>query len=118
MSETRRAKLIDRAKVEFIDTGKTKNITDAVTMFWQAHPEECANIPEIINKKMKFETNISNIPDEYERPKCRKCGSPLFWAGGCSACKGKKNQWVCKKCGFKHITKNTLEEAISKLKKR
>lgn len=110
--------LIHRARAEFITTGKTQNISEAFHMFIKAHPEECAGIPATITPREIDRPRT--ILDEYDRPKCRKCGAPLFWKAGCSACKGpvKKNQWICTKCGFKRITKDTLEKAISKLHKK
>jgi len=78
----------------------------------------CGQAEDYLECLCGYDNKPSVISDEYERPKCKKCGATLFWEGSCSACKGKKNQWVCKKCGFKHITKDTLEKAISKLKKR
>ena len=112
---TRKA-LIRAARSEFITTGQTKNISEAVRMYWQSHPEECAGIPATITPREA--DRPETILDGFERPRCRKCGAPMFWKSGCSSCRGpvKKNQWICKACGFKRITKDTLEEAIVKLK--
>ena len=115
---TRRARLIDLAKVEFIKTGQTMNISEAARLYWEAHPEECAGIPATITTR---ETDRPpTIVNEYERPRCRKCGAEMFWKSGCATCKGpvKKNQWICKRCGFRRITKDTIEEAIAKLERK
>lgn len=116
--ETKRKTLISKARVEFIDTGKTENISAAARMYWQSHPEECAGIPATITPREKDRPRT--VLDDYERPLCRKCGAPMFWKGTCQTCKGpaKKNQWICKECGFLRFTKDTLEEAISKLKQK
>lgn len=113
-----RRDLIHRARAEFIAGGQTKNISEAFRMFIKAHPEECAGIPATITPREI--DRPQTVLDDYERPACRKCGAPMFWKGSCTSCKGpvKKNQWICKECGFKRITKDTLEEALSKLRKK
>ncbi|MDP8274899.1 MAG: hypothetical protein RAO92_00710 [Candidatus Euphemobacter frigidus] len=108
--------IIASAREEF--SGITKNISEAFRWYIEAHPEECAGIPATITPREA--DRPKTILDEYERPKCRKCGAEMFWKSGCSACKGpvKKNQWICKRCGFRRITKDTLTEAISKLERK
>jgi len=113
-SQTRKG-VIAKARGEYITPGKTKNISEAFLWYIEAHMEECAGIlPVITNREAD---RPKTILDEYERPKCRKCGADLFFMIGCTACKGpvKKNQWICKKCGFKWFTKKTLEEIIKGL---
>jgi len=114
--DQKRRAIIAIAREEF--SGVTNNITEAVGLYFEAHPEVCAGIPATISTREADRPRT--ILDEYERPKCRKCGAPMFWQGGCLACKGpvKKNVWICKKCGFKRITKDTLEKAISRLERR
>lgn len=113
-----RRMLISRAKKEFMATNKTKNISEAFRLFIEAHPEECAGIPATITPREI--DRPQTVLDDYERPACRKCGEPMFWKSGCASCRGpvKKNQWICKGCGFKRITKDTLEEALFKLRKK
>ena len=110
--------LIREARKEFMATNITKNISEAFRMFIKAHPEECAGIRATISTREI--DRPQTVLDDYERPACRKCGEPMFWKGSCQTCKGpvKKNQWICKGCGFKRITKDTLEEALSKLCKK
>ena len=117
-ADAKRKQLIHQAKAEFIHTNKTQNISEAFRWFVKAHPDECAGIPATITPREV--DRPQTILDEYERPKCRKCGADMFWKGTCRTCKGpvKKNQWICKVCGFKRITKDTLEKAISKLKRK
>ena len=114
----RRRVLISEARKEFITPGVTENISEAFRLYIEAHPEECAGIPAVITSRERDRPRT--ILDGFERPPCRKCGAPMFWKSGCLACKGKvkKNQWICKVCGFKRITKDTLQEAIAKLKLR
>lgn len=115
---TRRNTLLSKARAEFIAGGKTRSISEAFLMFAKAHPAEMKGVKLLITPREK--DRPKTILDKFERPKCRKCGAPLFWKSGCLACKGpvKKNQWICKSCGFKRITKDTLPEAIAKLKTR
>jgi hypothetical protein len=112
----RRKLLISKARKEFMGSLQGKNISEALRLYIEAHPEECAGIPAVITSRERDRPRT--ILDEFERPECRKCGAPLFWKSGCLACNGpvKKNQWICKECGFKRITKDTLTEAIAKLK--
>lgn len=112
----RRRLLINKARGEFIRSGKTNNISEAFRMYCEAHPRGCAGIPAVMT--LREAARPRNILDGFVRPACRKCGAPMFWKTGCSNCKGpvKKNQWICKDCGFKRITKDTLTEAITKLK--
>ena len=110
--------MIHAARWKYITTGRTKSISEAVRMYATTHPKECAEIHATITTREKDRPR--SILDEYERPKCRKCGADMFWKGSCRSCKGpaKKNQWICNTCGFKRITKDTLEEAITKLERR
>ena len=114
----RRDVLIERARKEFNVDMKPVNISEAFRMFAKAHPDEMHGVKLLITTREKDRPRT--ILDEYERPKCRKCGAALFWKTGCTACKGpvKKNQWICKECGFKRITKDILQAAIAKLKRR
>jgi len=116
--DEQRKTMIHQARAEFIRTNKTQNISEAFRWFIAEHPDECAGIPATITTREA--DRPQTILDEYERPKCRKCGADMFWKGSCRTCKGpvKKNQWICKACGFKRITKDTLQEAIGKLKKK
>jgi len=109
---------ITKARQEFIATGETNNISEAVHLYMAAHPETSDFMTATITPREV--DRPQTILDEYERPKCRKCGADMFWKGGCLTCKGpvKKNQWICKVCGLKRITKDTLEKAISKLKRK
>lgn len=113
-----RAVLIRAARAEYITPGKTKNISMAMRLYAEAHPEACEGIPATITPREKDRPRT--ILDEYERPTCPKCGAALFWKSGCGSCRGpvKKNQWICVACGFIHYTKDTLSEAIAKLEKK
>ena len=115
---TDRYALISDARKKYIATGKTINISEAVEMYWKAHPKKCAGFPLTISPRDVIRPRT--ILDGYERPKCRKCGADMGWQGGCATCKGplKKNVWICEECGFKLFTKASLIEAISKLKRK
>jgi len=95
--EEKRRRLLYAARAEYIAGGKTKNISEAFQWYIEAHREECAGVPLTITSREA--DRPKTFLDDYERPKCRKCGSPLFWKGACRACRGtgqKKNQWICK----------------------
>ena len=113
---TRRFILLAAAREEFIKTGFTRNISEALKLYCAHHPENCAGIPERIHGPE--DERRRSVLDNFVRPACRKCGQALYWKQGCNSCRStvKKNQWVCVVCGFKHITKDTLAEAVNKLK--
>ena len=113
---TDRYALIRDARKKYIATGKTKSISEAFQWYVIAHKKRCAGIPLTITPRDVIRPRT--ILDGYERPKCRKCGAEMLWQGGCATCKGtlKKNIWICGKCGFKRFTKDSLIEAIAKLK--
>jgi len=117
LESEKRNRIAAAARLEFMATGKTRNISEAMRLYVLAHPKECAGIPATITTREKDRPRT--IVDEYERPKCRKCGGKMFLKLGCSACKGpvKKNFWICKSCGFKHFTKKTLPEILAGLKR-
>ena len=115
---TRRKRTIRLARAEFIATGKTKNISEALRWYLEAHPEECAGIPATISPREGDRPRT--ILDEYDRPPCPKCGKPLFFQV-CSTCgsgKRKKNEWICKACNHRRITKDTLKESLYKLRRK
>ena len=114
----RRDVLIERARKEFNVDMKPVNISEAFRIFAKAHPDEMHGVKLLITPREK--DRPQTILDEYERPKCRKCGAALFWKAGCTACNGPvtKNHWVCTACGFKRITKDTLAQAMAKLKRK
>jgi len=114
---TTRNEILHAARAEFMANGRTQNISEAMRLYIRAHPEECTGIRAFISTRER--DRPKTIIDEYERPKCRKCGGNMFLKLGCSACKGpvKKNYWICKSCGFKHFTKKSLPEILAGLKR-
>ena len=113
-----RSTLIRKARAEFITPGVTKSISEAFRMFIKAHPEECAGIPATITPREADRPRT--VLDDYDRPPCPKCGAPLFFQV-CSTCgkgKRKKNEWICKACGHRRMTKNSLQESLAKLRKK
>jgi len=116
--QDRRKLMVRKARKEFIETGKTNDITTAVRLYFQAHPKETQGIKETLTPREI--DRPTTILDLYERPPCPKCGMPLFFQV-CSTCgsgKRKKNEWICKSCSHRRITKDTLEEALAKLERK
>jgi len=113
----RRRAAIAEARRLYIATGKTRNISEAMRLYIRAHPSECEGVRAFISTREK--DRPKTIVDDYERPKCRKCGGKMFLKLGCAACKGpvNKNYWICKECGFKHYTKKSLPEILAGLKR-
>ena len=111
----RRAQVVSAARKKYIATGKTKSISEAVRWYIEEHPDDCAGIPATISTRE--EDRPRTILDDYDRPPCPKCGKPLFFQV-CSTCgsgKRKKNEWVCRACGYRRITKDTLARSLAKL---
>ena len=114
----KRGRIISLAREKYIKTGRTKNVSEAVRWYLEAHLEECAGIPATITPREADRPRT--ILDEYDRPPCPKCGKPLFFQV-CSTCgkgKRKKNEWVCKACGHRRITKDTLARSLAKLERK
>jgi len=114
----KRSAAVKAARKKYITTGQTKNISEAFRWYIEAHPEECAGIPATITTREKDRPRT--IMDEHERPPCPRCGNPLFFQN-CSTCgsgKRKKNEWICKACKYRRITKDTLKESLAKLKRK
>jgi len=114
----RRKLLISKARAMFVAANMTKNISEAVRLYIEAHPEECAGITATITPREKDRPRT--VLDDYERPLCPKCGGPLFFqvCSTCRATKRPKNEWVCKACGHRRLTKDTLEKSLAKLKRK
>ena len=118
MTLERRHSLIRKARSKYIAAGRTKNISEAFRWYIKEHPDECAGIPTTITTREADRPRT--ILDEYERPPCPKCGKPLFFQA-CSTCgsgKRKKNEWICKACNHRRITKDTLRESLNKLRRK
>jgi len=115
--ESMRAYCVREARRLFIDTGATRNISTALTMFLRAHVRDVRGVTVWTTKHDGASHALSLYG--YEMPRCRRCGAPLRFSPGCVSCKGpvKKNRWVCLGCGLIRYTKDTLEEALKKLKK-
>lgn len=118
MTIENRKLLINKARARYIATGKTRSITKAFRMYLAAHPEECAGIPATITPREKDRPRT--VLDDYDRPPCPECGGPLFFqrCSTCGAKKRPKNEWVCRACGHRRLTKDTLEESLAKLKRK
>lgn len=115
---TLRALIFAEARRLFIETGRTKSISEAAQLYRELYPEKCAGAR--LTTTVRDADRPQTILDQYERPPCPKCGKPLFFHA-CQTCrKGpvKKNEWKCKRCGYRRITKDTLEEALAKLERK
>ena len=113
-----RALLIRRARAKYITTGKTKNISEAVRWYIDAHPEKAAGIPATITTR---ETDRPRtILDEYERPQCPNCGAPLFLKTQCSGM-GRGDRitvWICVKCKYKDYSEKNIQEWLAELPRK
>lgn len=111
MSEAdQRAFLIHRARAKYITTGKTKNISEAVRWYINAHPEKFPLIPPTITTREV--DRPKTILDQYERPLCPDCGTPLFLKVQCTYL-GKGDRitiWVCVNCKYKDYSEKTIQE--------
>lgn len=112
----KRRLLVMSARAEFIKTGKTNNISEAVEWYVKKYPKKTAGIPGRITGRDKDRPRT--IFDFYERPVCPGCGAGLYLRELCSGLgKGDKlTLLICKKCKYKDYSEKTLYDWLRELK--
>jgi len=111
---TKRRIIIEKASQLYIETGKTRNITEALRMYLEndAGPDE--QIPLFITTPEIHQ--IQKIL-EYTRPMCDECFSKLSLQIGAVDATGKTypTAWVCAKCGIVYYSDSTPAEWLKEL---
>lgn len=114
-----RTQVVARARKIFIESGLTKNITDAFILYQEVLAERER---EIFIKS----TTGGRLPaalDAYERPKCPECGADMGLRiikqpQGRENVKGYKTCWECFKCGHEDYSHKTVEDWMKELKRK
>ena len=114
-SSSRRSEIISRARVKYIDTGITKNITKALRLYLEndAGPDE--QIPLFITSPEVHQ--VEEILKQI-RPRCDECDSELFLKTGARDPEGKKypTAWICKNCNLEIYSDRSPAEWLEELK--
>jgi predicted RNA-binding Zn-ribbon protein involved in translation (DUF1610 family) len=108
--------LIETATHDYILSGKTKNITDAVKMLLSEQRPIFKGLEATITHKEDDKPNT--VIDNYKRPLCPSCGESLFLKSRCSGLRPNDNFyiWTCKACDYEDYTDLTLPEILATLK--
>ena len=100
--------IIDKARIKYIDSGITKNITEALKNYLENDATGEEQIPLLISKpeiyRLKERLKIN-------RPRCEECNSELQMEENVRdfAGKGYATAWICK-CGRIEYSENTVKE--------
>ena len=114
-SSINRDEIIARAQVKYIDTGVTKNITEALELYLKndAGPDE--QIPLFITSP-----EIHQIREVMKqvRPTCDDCDSEMFLQVKALDPAGREHPtaWTCKKCGIILYSDKSAAEWLKELK--
>ena len=109
-----RDEIIHRGREKYIDTGKTRNITEALRLYLKndAGPDE--QIPLFITSP---EINQLRETLKQVRPRCDECGSELHLQVGAQSPDGTNypTAWICKTCGIENYSIMTPAEWLKEL---
>jgi len=109
-----RERIIDKARIKYINSGITNNITEALRLYLKndAGPDE--QIPLFITSP-----EIRQVAKVLEqvRPRCDECDSDLHMQVNARDPAGKAypTAWVCKKCGMIYYSDKTPSEWLKEL---
>ncbi len=115
MITTRRAIIVNAARTEFIATGKTNNISEAMRLYIKAHSEECGEVPVFISTPEKHQLRELM---KLERPTCETCGGQLFLRQNAVSPEGREyaTAWLCKDCGRIEYSDKSVADWLRELK--
>ena len=114
-AETYREIIIEAARGKYIETGVTKNITEALKMYMEndAAPDE--QIPIFITSPEigQIRTILEKI-----RPQCDECDEHLFLQQNPRDRSGNvyPTGWVCENCGMEYYSDKTLTQWLEELR--
>lgn len=113
---------VAKANKIFVESGITKNITHAFTLYQEMLIEEeermLINLPTTIQGQRPI-----TVLDEYNRPVCEECGSEMFLRIAPVMLDGVlyHTTWVCgnkDECGNEVYSEKTLREWLNILEKK
>lgn len=109
-----RDSVLHKARVKYILTGITRNITEALRLYLEndASPDE--QIPLYITSP-EIHQIIKIL--EHVRPRCDECDAELYLQGSVIDPTGKvyPTAWVCKKCEMIYYSNKTPAEWLKEL---
>lgn len=114
MTKTRN-EIVQQARLKYILTGKTRNITEALRLYLEhdAGPDE--QIPLWITTPEIHQ--VRKILEQI-RPRCDECGAELRLQVNARDPAGKihPTAWICKNCGVEYYSELTPAEWLKELR--
>ena len=106
--------VIERARERYIDTGRTRNITEALRLYLDNDATADEKIPLFISTPERHQLREAL---KFARPQCDECGKDLFLQGAARDQTGKSypTAWNCKNCGMIYYSDKTLKEWLKEL---
>ena len=106
--------MIQSSRTKYIDTGITKNITEALRLYLQdVDPDE--QVPLFITTPELHQVREILI---HSRPQCDECDGELHLQIGAKDRDGKTwpTAWMCKTCGIEYYSDKTAAEWLEELR--
>ena len=114
MEDDNRVNLINRAISQYVASGLTSNITDALRLYLEndAGPDE--QIPLFITTPEIHQ--VKEILKQI-RPRCDECDSELYMQVAARDHRGRNypTAWICKNCGIEYYSDKTATEWLKEL---
>jgi len=109
-----RDEIIQRAREKYIDTGLTRNVTEALRLYLanDASPDEQIPLYITTPEIRRMREILKQI-----RPRCDDCDGELQMQTNALDRDGKKypTAWICKKCGMIYYSDKSLSEWLKEL---
>lgn len=110
-----RDEIIAHARMLYINTGKTRNITDALRMFLEevADPEEQIQLFITTPEQHQIREIL-----KFGRPECDDCGTGMHLKICAKDMHGVAHatSWVCKNCGYEFYSDMTPQQWLEELR--
>ena len=107
--------ILQTARVKYIDTGITSNITEALRLYLENDAEPNEQVPLFITTP-----ELQQVRELLKiiRPRCDDCDSELFLKTGARDPEGEKypTAWICKNCGIEYYSNKSPAEWLKELK--
>ena len=106
--------IINKAREIYIDSGRTKNITEALELYLANDAGIDEQIPLIITSP---EIHQMRLALEKIRPMCEDCDEALHMQVNAVDPTGNKypTAWICKTCGIEYYSDKTAAEWLKEL---
>jgi len=106
--------IINKAREIYIDSGRTKNITEALELYLANDAGIDEQIPLIITSP---EIHQMRLALEKIRPMCEDCDEALHMQVDAVDMNGKRypTAWICKTCGIEYYSDKTAAEWLKEL---